>query len=246
MKMIEHKFFDLRASVKLTLTLLVGVLLANSAFASESDPHYTDAGFFDTHVCNWPEKPRFLMALFSTPRFDDVARVAVFSPDGKHVGDLDLTRFRSFKTKSGQAKRAFITQFDLPGKAIDGWYRAEVKLKDGSRIEARDYVIDHFMAQPTGTQPAPDAKDVQATTELRWDPIPGAKYYIVYLRDVWAGTDASESGLLTEPRFVPSPGALQSGGEYVWRIHARDSDGNVLLGDFNHGSLSPEMSFTVK
>jgi hypothetical protein len=25
-------------------------------------------------------------------------------------------------------------------------------------------------------------------------------------------------------------GLLQPGGEYVWRIHARDSDGNVLLG----------------
>jgi hypothetical protein len=51
---------------------------------------------------------------------------------------------------------------------------------------------------------------------------------------------------LTEPLFVPAQGVLQSGGVYVWRIHARDSDGNVLLGNFNHGSLSPEMRFTVK
>lgn len=213
---------------------------------NEGDPHYTPAGFFDTHVCNWPEKPRFLMALFATSRYDEVARVAVFATDGKHVGDLDTTRFRAFKTPSGIAKRAFIAHFDLPEHAPDGWYRAEITLKDGSRTEARDYVIHHFMAHPTGTLPAPGANDVPATTELRWNPIPGARYYEVFLRDDWAGTAATASGLLTEPRFAPAPGLLQSGGEYVWRIHARDSDGNVLLGDFNHGSLSPEMRFTVK
>ncbi len=214
---------------------------------NEGDPHYNAAGFFDAHVCNWPENPRFLMALFSTPRFDEVARVSVFAPDGKFVGDLDLTRFRAFKAQSGQAKRAFIAHFDLPEKAVDGWYRAAVSLKDGSRFEARDYVIHHFMPSPTGTQPVPDAGDVPASAELRWDPIPGAKYYEVFLRDDWAaGTEATASGPLAEPRFVPPQGLLQPGGEYVWRIHARDSNGNVLLGDFNHGSLSPEMRFTVK
>ena len=227
--------------------LAAGCLLSRPVLAAnEGDPHYTPAGFFDIHVCNWPENPRFLMALFSTPRFDEVARVAVFAPGGSHVGDLDLTRFRSFKTPTGQAKRAFIAHFDLPEKAVDGWYRAEVSLKNGSRVEARDYVIHHFMAQPTGTQPVPGAVDVPASTELRWDPIPGAKVYEVFLRNDWEGVEATASGLLTEPRYTPPKGMLQPGGEYVWRIHARDSDGNVLLGDFNHGSLSPEMRFTVK
>jgi hypothetical protein len=127
----------------------------------------------------------------------------------------------------------------------DGWYRAEIDLKDGSRIEARDYVVHHFMPHPAGIHPAPGAWDVPASAELRWDPIPGAKYYEVFLRNDWEGTEATSSGLLTEPRFVPPKGSLQSDGEYVWRIHARDSDGNILLGDFNHGSLSPEMRFTV-
>ena len=227
--------------------LAAGCLLSGTMYAGhEGDPHYTPAGFFDTHVCNWPENPRFLMALFSTQNFDEVAKVSVFAPDGKFVGDLDLTRFRAFKTQSGQAKRAFIAHFDLPEKVVDGWYRAEVSLKDGSRFEARDYVIHHFMAHPTGAQPVPGASDVPASTELHWDPIPGAKYYEAFLRDEWAGTEATASGLLTAPRFVPPQGLLQPGGEYVWRIHARDSDGNVLLGDFNHGSLSPEMRFSVK
>lgn len=222
-------------------------LLSGAGYAgNEGDPHYTPAGFFDIHVCNWPEKPRFLMALFSTPRFDEVARVSVFAPGGAHVGDLDLARFRAFKTAQGQHKRAFIAHFDLPGKAVDGWYRAEVGLKDGSRAEARDYVIHHLMAQPTATQPAPGAGEVPASTELRWAPIPGAKYYEVFLRNDWDGIEATASGLLTESRYKPPQGMLQPGGEYVWRIHARDSDGNVLLGDFNHGSLSPEMRFTVK
>ena len=221
-------------------------LLGGTAYAGhEGDPHYTPAGFFDTHVCNWPEEPRFLMALLSTTRFDEVAKVSVFAPDGKFVGELDLARFRVFKTKSGLAKRTFIAHFDLPEKVVDGWYRAEVSLKDGSHFEARDYVVHTFMAQPTGTQPPQDANDVPATTVLRWDPIPGAKYYEVFLRDEWAGTEATSSGLVTEPRFVPPKGLLQPGGAYVWRIHARDSDGNVLLGDFNHGSLSKEMRFTV-
>jgi len=231
-----------------TFILATSCLFCQTVCAeNEGDPHYTPAGFFDAHVCNWPENPRFLMALFSTPRFDEVAKVSVFTPDGKLVGDLDLTRFRAFKTQSGQAKRAFIAHLGLPEKAVDGWYRTEVRLKDGSRFEARDYVIHHFMPFPTGTHPAPNASDVPASTELHWDSIPGARYYEVFVRDDWAaGTESTASGLLTAPRFVPPKGLLQPGGEYVWRIHARDSDGNVLLGDFNHGSLSPEMRFTVK
>ena len=228
-------------------TLTAGGLLNGSLYAAnEGDPHYTPAGFFDVHVCNWPDKPRFLMALFSTPRFDEVAKVEVFTPDGAHVGDLDTNRYRAFKTQSGQSKRAFIAHFALPDKVVDGWYRAVITLNDGSRMEGRDYVVHQFMAQPTGTLPASGADQVSATTQLSWDPIPGAKFYEVFLRDDWAGVKAEGSGLLTKPHYSPPPGLLQPGGEYVWRIHARDSDGNVLLGDFNHGSLSPEMRFRVK
>lgn len=228
-------------------TLVASSLLSGPAFASnEGDPHYTPAGFFDIHVCDWPENPRFLIALFSTSRFEEVAKVAVFSPDGTHVGDLDMNRYRAFKTQSGQAKRAFIAHFDLPEKVVDGWYRAEITLKDNNRMQARDYVIHHFMAQPTGVWPVPGAQHVPASIELRWDPIPGAKFYEVFLRDEWVGDNAEGSGLLNAPRYSPPPGKLQSGGEYMWRIHARDSDGNILLGDFNHGSLSQEMRFTVE
>ena len=230
------------------ITLPTSWLFSGSIYGSnEVDPHYNAAGFFDIHVCNWPEKPRFLMALFSTTRFDEVTKVSVFTPNNKLIGDLNLNQFRAFKTPSGQAKRAFITHFNLPEKADDGWYRATVTLKNGNRYEAKDYVIHHLMSHPTGTQPAPDARDIHVSTELRWDPIPGAKYYQVFLRDAWAiGTEATASDLLTEPRYVPPSGLLQSGGDYVWRIHARDSNGNILLGDFNHGSVSSDMRFSVR
>ena len=223
-------------------------LYSASIYASnEDDPHYNAAGFFDIHVCNWPEKPPFLMALFSTTRFDEVAKVSVFTPNNKLIGELNPNQFRAFKTPSGQAKRAFITHFNLPKKAVDGWYSATVTLKNGSHYEAKDYVIHHLMAFPTGIQPAPDARDIPVTAELKWDPIPGAKYYQVFIRDAWiTGTDVTASELLTEPRYLPPTGILQSGGDYVWRIHARDSNGNILLGDFNHGSLSRDMRFSVR
>lgn len=232
---------------RLLCALAVGGLPWGAVHAgTEGDPHYTPAGFFDTHVCNWPDKPRFLMALFSTARYDEIDRVAVYSPDGIHMGDLDTRAFRAFMTPSGEAKRVFIAHLDLPANAVDGWYRGEITLKDGRRYESRDYVVHHFMPHPSGIRPAPGAKDVPASAELSWDPIPGARYYEVFVRDDWETTPASASGLLTQPRFKPDAGALRPGGEYVWRIHARDSDGNVLLGDFNHGSLSPEMHFSVR
>lgn len=231
----------------LLYALAAGCLPSGAALAgTDGDPHYTAAGFFDVHVCNWPEKPRFLMALFSTARYDEIARVTVHSPDGARLGDLDTRVYRAFKAPSGEAKRVFISHLDLPASAVDGWYRAEITLTDGSRFEARDYVVHHFMPQASGIRPVPGAQDVPASAELSWDPIPGARYYEVFLRNDWDDTPASASGLITQPRFKPPADALQSGGEYVWRIHARDSDGNVLLGDFNHGSLSPEMHFTVR
>jgi len=38
---------------------------------------------------------------------------------------------------------------------------------------------------------------------------------------------------------------IESGGLYSWRIHARDINEDIKLGDFNHGSLSPKLTFSV-
>lgn len=80
---------------------------------------------------------------------------------------------------------------------------------------------------------------------LKWDPIPGAKFYQVFIRDKWEDKLVFSSKLIKESEVVLDQGILQPGGYYGWRIHARDDDGNVLLGDFNHGSLNPEATFTV-
>lgn len=224
------------------------VVLAIQGFAAQaSDPHYNPAGFFDIHVCNWPDQPNFLMGVFSTARFDEVANVTVFSPQGNVIGALNLDRYRAFKSPTGQPKRAFITHFEMPHKPVDGWYRAAIMLKDGSRYTAKDYVVHFPMPAVATTQPADQAQVDAIPSALTWLPVPGATHYQVTLRDIWAvGGAATVSDMLTQPQYVPPPGVLQSGGEYAWRVHARDSNGNVLLGDFNHGSLSREMRFAIK
>jgi hypothetical protein len=54
------------------------------------------------------------------------------------------------------------------------------------------------------------------------------------------------SKLLNKPEFEMPKNLLQPGGWYKWRVHGRDVNENVILGDFNHGSLSGEFSFTVE
>jgi hypothetical protein len=51
--------------------------------------------------------------------------------------------------------------------------------------------------------------------------------------------------MLPKPELKLKPGLLKPGGYYSWRVHARDSNGNVLLGDFNHGSLSTPITFSL-
>ena len=63
--------------------LLIALLFAPATHAIEpvsprlQDPHRNAAGFFDIHVCNWPERELFFMSLFSTPRYDEVEQVEV-------------------------------------------------------------------------------------------------------------------------------------------------------------------------
>lgn len=64
------------------------------------------------------------------------------------IGDLDLTRFRAFKTQSGQTKRALIAHFDLPEKVVDGWYRAEVSLKGQQPFRGSGLRDPPFYAPP--------------------------------------------------------------------------------------------------
>ena len=225
--------------------------LFHQALADQQDPHYQDphyieVGFFDIHVCNWPDRPPFIMALFSTTQFDNVDRVSIYTPSGGLLGDLNLARFRAFKTKEGKDKRAFITHFSMPDKTTDGWYKAVITLKDGRRFEAKDYVIHALMPLPTGMQPAADAKDVPLPGELHWDPVPGASYYQAYVYDKWNDKLVFKTPVIRDTFFKLPPGFLQPGGLYGWTLNARDVNEHVLLGDFNDGTVSPELLFTTR
>jgi len=64
--------------------------------------------------------------------------------------------------------------------------------------------------------------------------------------DQWQGDkEIYKSKLLSGTRQVLPPGILEAGGTYRWRVHARDVNEHIELGDFNHGSLSPKNEFTV-
>jgi hypothetical protein len=237
---ISRMFF----AVLLAFTaLFVGSVSAQPNHDAE---HYTAVGFFDIHVCNWPQVPLFFLALFSTTHFDQVESIALIQPDGKELGKFDLERFRIMKTKKGAPpKRVFITYFDVPEGAPDGWYTAHVKMKDGRGFVGRDYVVITTMPRATGMLPANGSEDIPVPRDLRWDPVPGAAYYQVFVKDVWEAKVVYESPLLQIPQAKLPEGLIRPGGYYSWRVHARDVNGHALLGDFNDGSLSKEAEFSV-
>lgn len=235
---------------KLVLLLCMLSLPGPSAADTSSpllhDPHSNEAGFFDIHVCNWPDRELFFMSLFSTPRYSEVEQIEVFFPNGSLLAQLDLTNYRTIHRKNKPDKRVFLNEIDVPPGAPDGWYSTRVTLNDGKRHIARDYVILSSLPQATGHVPAHEAELAQAPAQLSWDPIPGAGKYQVFIRDLWnEGKLIFSSKLLDVPLVQLSPGLLEAGGYYSWIVHARDLNEHIMLGDFNHGSLSPVVNFSV-
>lgn len=230
-------------SLSATTLLALSVVAA----AAPGDPHYTPGGFFDIHVCNWPDRPPFYMALVSTARFREVESVTVRNPDGAPVGTLDLTRYREFQPPGKPLKRAFISQFPLPDPPRDGWFEADIRLAGGEVHQARDYVIHTLMDQVQDLKPAADSTGVPTTTALEWTPVPGAARYQVYIRDLWAGEETIHTSPLIETsRYQPPAGLFRPGGYYAWKVHARDIHEHSLLGDFNHGSQSHWVTFETR
>jgi hypothetical protein len=236
-----------------TASLLVALLMGPGTYAAtepatdkDSDPHYSDAGFFDIHVCNWPGRPLFFMPLFSTARFNEVRKITVFTPTGEVLVELDLDRYRTIRQEKKPDKRVFIQQVEVSPTAIDGWYSARIILTNGDIFTARDYVILHKLLQASGQVPANEVEMAETPTRLSWDPVPGANFYQVFIRDLWNdGKLVYTSELLGKPELRLPPGVLESGGYYSWIIHARDTDVHILLGDFNHGSLNTPATFSV-
>ena len=217
----------------------------NSLASSREDPHYNDVGFFDIHVCNWPDQPLFFLTLFSTYKYDEVEKITLFNPQGKLIATLNLDKFRVMRTKKGE-KRAFLNHLEIPQGSTDGWYEAETQLKSGEIFRARDYVILNTLDQAHDRIPVDNTEMTNIPEKLSWKQIPGAKFYQVYIRDFWNDDKIIyTSPLLNKPEVILPKNLLEAGGWYGWRVHARDTNEHILLGDFNHGSLSNEIKFTI-
>ncbi len=214
--------------------------------ALSADPHYTAAGFFDVHVCNWPDRPLFFLVLFSTERFAEVSGIEVTGPADEPVARLDPAKFIRLDRPGKPEKRVFIQQVEVPAGAASGWYQARVRLSDGQEVLGRDYVVITALPRAGGLAPARDAT-VGLPAVFTWAPVAGAARYQVYLRDLWQPGDnpIHQSKLLTDTRYEVPAGVLKAGGHYAWKVHARDVDEHVLLGDYNHGSQSEWTPFEV-
>jgi len=193
--------------VLLGVSLLCAVSLAAGSEASPipspptHDPHYTDAGFFDMHVCDWPDRAMFFLVLFSTERYQEVKSIEVFRPDGRKLVNMDLTRYRLLKRKDKPEKHVFMKEIDLPADAADGWYRAQITLNNGQVYRAADYLVIYSMGIVSGMTPSQSTGEIAIPTELKWSPVAGAPYYRVYITDKWDGKVIYESKLIKETRL---------------------------------------------
>ncbi len=210
------------------------------------DPHYSDAGFFDIHVCNWPNRPLFYKPLFSTTRFDDIKEIEVLYPDGRLLIKMDLTRYRLVEKPGKPLKKVFLGAENVPAKAPSDWYSARITMKDGKKYSARDFVSIETMPIAANLNPPANAENISLPRELTWSAVAGAKYYQVFIKDLWDDERVIHtSGFLDQPRLQLPSGLIQPGGWYSWRVHARDVNEDKRLGDFNHGSLGAEQKFSV-
>jgi len=220
--------------------------LMASSVPNPEDKHYNKIGFFDMHVCNWPNKPLFLMPLISTSYYNDIEKVDIFYPDGRQLAEFNLSRFRILESKDAPTKHVFINQVGMPNDAIDGWYSARITLKNGELHTASDYVVLSKLGRASGQRPGHEQTVVTPPQKLSWDPVPGAGYYQVFIRDQWEDNKLIyTSRLLIKPALPLPPGLIEDGGYYSWLIHARDINENIKLGDFNSGSLSKPVTFSV-
>lgn len=210
------------------------------------DPHYIDTGFFDIHVCNWPDRPPFYLAVFSTERYDSIASVNIVDNHGRSLGELDLTRYKIIERKNKPVKRAFISHIPVGTQYTDGWFSAQVRLKDNKIEIARDKVVHSVLSRVTHTMPADHAELSGVPAQLRWEPVAGAGYYQVFIRDAWDDDRlVYSSKLIAENALEPTAGVLKPGGAYSWKVHARDVNEDMELGDFNAGSQSAWVEFSI-
>lgn len=234
-----------RTALGTALLVLAGCLPGAVLAEAGGDRHYNEAGFFDIHVCNWPDRPPFFMLVFSTFEPDAIDRIEVITPGDRPLAVIDKSRYRTLEQKDKPDKRVFINQVDIPDSSVSGWYAAHITLTDGREFKARDYVNISRLPQTTGQIPSNES-EVELPRSLQWEPVPGAGYYQVFIRDLWQdGELIYTSKLLDRPELALPEGLLKPGGYYSWIVHARDTNEDAQLGDFNHGSLNKPATFSV-
>lgn len=237
---------------KVLLSTLIFILFitTRNVFAGNAkhpgDSHYTASGFFDIHVCNWPNRAPFYMVLYSTFQFKDVKSVEVMDAQGKIITSMNLSKFRVLKTKNKLEKRVFINQVDRPADFSDGWFSAKITLADGTVHLAKDFVAHDILPIASDLKPASHQIVSDVPKTLSWAAVKGASYYQVFIKDKWDEDKVIfSSKILKEPKAVLPKDLLEYGGYYSWRVHARDVNEDVKLGDFNIGSLTSWQEFTI-
>ena len=210
------------------------------------DTHYTASGFFDIHVCNWPDRDSFYLSLYSTRQFKDVRSVELMNAQGVKFAALDLSKFMIINAEGQAEKRVFMTQLERPGNHSDGWFSAKITLHDGTVHTAKDFVQHGVLPRASNLLPVNQTELLEPPKVLSWSEVEGAAYYQVFIKDKW-GIDKLiyTSSLLKEPRLILPADLFEYGGDYSWRVHARDVNEDIKLGDFNQGSLSRWHEFTI-
>jgi len=230
------------------VVLFTGFYFANAnGKPHPPDVHYTDAGFFDIHLCNWPDRAPFFKVLFSTFVPEDVKVITVRFPNGTQMISMTLEHYIEF-TRDGRRKRVFLEEVDAPTQVPDGWYKAEILLNDGRIVSSADKIDTTKGLLPIAQDPEPaDGADaIPLPLELSWTAVPGASHYQVSIRDLVERRLVYRSDLTSATHITVPDGKLEAGGWYQWLIHARDVNGDPELGDFNLGSQTSYFSFELK
>jgi hypothetical protein len=221
-----------------------GTALSEESIKLEADPHYSPIGFFDIHLCNWPERPNYFKILFSSEHYQQIDSMDVYTPDNRLLASLDKTKFMTLKRKNRADKRVYLIDIDAPETATSGWYKINVKTGNGENFEARDYVTMTRLKKATDLSPG-NEEEYPLPITLKWKPVKGAQYYQAYIRDVWNEKLVFQSKLITKPEVTVPKSKLQPGNDYYWTVHSRDVNEHILLGDFHMGSMSEKTFFSV-
>jgi len=161
----------------LVLVVALSIGAAAAGAPPGKDRHVTAVGFFDMHVCNWPERPLFFKALFSSIHYEQLRDIQVFTPDGQPLLRFDLAQFRTATRPGKPVKRVCLVDVPVPPGAQDGWYTAQIRTADGRVHLAMDRLEIRRMAQATGgVMPAHESMLAAPPRQLSWEPVPGAHH----------------------------------------------------------------------